>query len=91
MVILDARATSDWLEQHIRGAVPMPFYAVESYAETLPRDGTWIIAYCACPHAASGHVVDALRDGGFQNTAVLDEGIQHWVTEGYPVRQGDRP
>ncbi len=85
MVILDARATSDWSREHIPGALPFPFYDIEAMASGLPRDGTWIVAYCACPHAASGHVVDELRRRGFDHTAVLDEGIHYWTTQGYPT------
>ncbi|HJL14835.1 MAG TPA: c-type cytochrome [Sandaracinaceae bacterium LLY-WYZ-13_1] len=88
MVILDARATSDWLRNRIPGAVPVPFYELDAIVEELPRDGTWMIAYCACPHAASGRVVDALRRHGFTNTAVLNEGIQHWDEAGYPTASG---
>ncbi|MGZ3420130.1 MAG: c-type cytochrome, partial [Polyangiales bacterium] len=77
LVLLDARPTSDWNRAHIVGALPFPFYDAELLAKTLPKDGTWIVAYCACPHAASGHVVDELRKRGFANTAVLDEGITY--------------
>lgn len=91
MVILDARATSDWANAHIPGAAPFPFYDIAQMAEILPRDGTWILAYCACPHAASGHVVDELRSRGFERTAVIDEGIHHWIDQGYPVARGDAP
>jgi mono/diheme cytochrome c family protein/rhodanese-related sulfurtransferase len=91
MVILDARATSDWANAHIPGAAPFPFYDIAQMAESLPHDGTWILAYCACPHAASGHVVDELRSRGFEHTAVIDEGIHHWIDQGYPVAQGSAP
>ncbi len=87
IVLLDARPTSDWSRGHIVGALPFPFYDIEKMARELPRDGTWIVAYCACPHAASGHVVDELRKRKFANTAVLDEGITFWTTKGYPVAQ----
>ena len=50
-------------------------------------DGTWVIAYCACPHHASGEVVDKLRGRGFKHTAVLDEGILFWKQQGYPVTE----
>ena len=91
MVILDARAPTDWAQTHITGAAPFPFYDVETLAAHLPNDGTWIIAYCACPHAASGHVVDELRRRGFTHAAILDEGIPWWVTQGYPVESGPIP
>ena len=54
-------------------------------AATWAPDDTFIVAYCACPHAASGHVVDALRERGYRNTAVLDEGILVWRELGHPV------
>ncbi len=85
MVILDARATSDWSRSHIAGALPFPFYDIQDMTGRLPHDGTWILAYCACPHAASGHVVDELRTRHFANTAVIDEGIGFWESHGYPV------
>ncbi|MGE0788605.1 MAG: c-type cytochrome [Sandaracinaceae bacterium] len=88
MILLDARATSDWLAGRIPGALPVPFYEMSDLVEALPRDGTPMIAYCACPHAASGHVVDALRAAHFENTMVLDEGIGYWVEHGYPQTSG---
>jgi cytochrome c oxidase cbb3-type subunit 3 len=84
VIIIDARAPSDWLAFHIPGAVPIPYYDTAEL-DRLPNDGTWVIAYCACPHHASGEVVDALRRRGFPNTAVLDEGILHWRKAGYPL------
>ncbi len=91
MVFLDARATSDWLRSHIPGALPFPYYDKGMMIDSLPKDGTWIIAYCACPHAASGTVMDMLRKKGFKNTAVLDEGILVWTARGYPLTFGATP
>lgn len=84
IIIVDARAPSDWLQFHIPGAIPIPYYDTAELAR-LPNDGTWVVAYCACPHHASGEVVDALRRRGFPNTAVLDEGILFWRKNGYPL------
>lgn len=88
LIVLDARPTSDWLRRRLPGAIPVPYYDIEPIIERLPRDGTWIVAYCGCPHAASGAVVDALRAAGFENTAVLDEGVYHWIDQGYPTESG---
>lgn len=88
LILLDARPTSDWLIERLPGALPVPYYEVEPILEHLPEDGTWIVAYCGCPHAASGHVVDALREAGVEHTAVLDEGVYHWIDEGYPTESG---
>jgi len=84
LIIVDARSPADWLEYHIPGSIPAPYYATGEL-ERIPNDGTWVIAYCACPHHASGEVVDKLRAKGFKHTAVLDEGIQVWKQRGYPL------
>jgi mono/diheme cytochrome c family protein/rhodanese-related sulfurtransferase len=87
IVILDARPVSDWHRGHIPGAHPTPFYdELDALVAALPRDGTWIVAYCACPHAASGKVMDARRDRGYANTAGLDEGIHVWEQRGLPMQ-----
>jgi mono/diheme cytochrome c family protein/rhodanese-related sulfurtransferase len=91
MIFLDARPTSDWLKSHIPGALPFPYYDAEKMIASLPKDGTWIISYCACPHAASGKVMDALRARGFEHTAVIDEGILVWTARGYPLTFGATP
>ena len=84
IVIIDARASSDWLAMHIPGSISIPYYGFERL-DALPRDGTWITAYCACPHHASGAVVDELRRRGFTHTAILDEGILEWKKRSYPT------
>jgi rhodanese-related sulfurtransferase len=88
MVLLDARPKSDWFKSHIPGAYPAPFYDEhDPLFKALPAD-TWIVAYCSCPHAASGQLVDSLRAAGFEKTAVLDEGILEWARRKYPITFG---
>lgn len=84
IIIVDARAPSDWETLHIEGAISTPYYDKPSL-DVVPNDGTWVIAYCACPHHASGEVVDELRRRGYKHTAVLDEGVFAWQRAGHPV------
>jgi cytochrome c oxidase cbb3-type subunit 3 len=84
LIIVDARPPSDWQAMHIPGAISIPYYDMSRIAD-LPKDGTWILTYCACPHHASGIVLDELRKQGFTNTAVIDEGILFWSQQGYPI------
>jgi cytochrome c oxidase cbb3-type subunit 3 len=89
MVILDTRTASEWHSAHIPGAIPIPYYiSKEEVDQGLPKDDTWIVAYCACPHAASDTIIDMLREKGFKNTAVIDEGFFKWINAGYPVTGG---
>ncbi|HVZ75078.1 MAG TPA: c-type cytochrome [Polyangia bacterium] len=84
IVICDARAPSDWASLHITGAISTPYYEKRSL-DDIPKDGTWVVAYCACPHHVSGEVVAELRKRGYKHTAVIDEGIFAWQSKGYPV------
>jgi cytochrome c oxidase cbb3-type subunit 3 len=84
IVIVDARSPADWIQYRIPGAISIAYHDTERL-ERIPNDGTWVVAYCACPHHASGEVVDALRKRNYKNTAVLDEGILVWKQRGYPL------
>ena len=90
LVILDARSEVAWKQMHIPGAIPVPYYEdPEEVLKEVSKDSTWVVAYCACPHAASGRVVTKLRKLGYKKTAIMDEGILVWAQQGYPVRHGN--
>ena len=94
MIMLDARSQAAWHQTHIPGAISVPYYEEpDKFIKDIPNDSTWIIVYCACPHAASEKVVSTLRRFGYKHTAILDEGILVWTQRGYPVQfgQGTKP
>jgi cytochrome c oxidase cbb3-type subunit 3/ubiquinol-cytochrome c reductase cytochrome c subunit len=72
------------LNLHIVGAISTPYYDKKSL-DDIPNDGTWVLAYCACPHHVSGQVVEELRKRGYKHTAVIDEGVFAWQQKKYPV------
>ena len=89
MVILDARSEVAWRQMHIPGSIPVPYYEEpENFINDIPNDSTQIVIYCACPHAASLRVMYTLRRHGFENTAIIDEGILVWAQMGFPVQNG---
>jgi cytochrome c oxidase cbb3-type subunit 3/ubiquinol-cytochrome c reductase cytochrome c subunit len=90
MALLDARAPSDYANEHIAGAVSVPFYDIEPYVAQLPRDA-WLVAYCACPHAESGQLAAKLASKGFPKVTVLEEGIGVWRARNYGTRSGWEP
>jgi len=90
MALLDARAPSDFVNEHIAGAVSVPFYDPKPYFASLPKD-VWYVCYCACPHAESGQLAHRLVEAGFKKVTVLDEGLGVWHSRGYPVRSGMDP
>jgi cytochrome c oxidase cbb3-type subunit III len=85
MVLLDTRVTSVWQRAHLAGSVPFPYYSeLQTRVGELPKD-VQIVAYCSCPRAAAEYVTEQLAELGFDNTAVLYEGIFGWMNFGYPV------
>ena len=87
LIILDARPGSDYLSEHISGAVSVPFYRMDLAIPVLPQD-RWIVTYCGCPHMISGEAAADLQDAGFDLVAVLDEGYYGWAGANYPVTSG---
>lgn len=90
MALLDARAPPDYVNDHIAGAVSVPFYDPAPYLDALPKDA-WLVCYCACPHAESGALAQKLLSHGFEKVTVLDEGIRVWASKGYETRSGTKP
>jgi cytochrome c oxidase cbb3-type subunit 3/ubiquinol-cytochrome c reductase cytochrome c subunit len=90
MAILDARAPSDYMNEHIEGAVSVPFYDPAPYFSGLPKDA-WLVSYCACPHAESGQLAAKLVAAGFKKVTILDEGLGVWRARKYGTHKGDQP
>ena len=89
MILIDTRVPYFWAMAHIRGSLPLPYYSSrEEIIAALPNDGTWIVAYCECPRAAADTAVNALRELGYANTAVLYEGYAGWAALGFPIAVG---
>jgi cytochrome c oxidase cbb3-type subunit 3/ubiquinol-cytochrome c reductase cytochrome c subunit len=90
MGLLDARAPSDYISDHITGAVSVPFYDPDPYIGQLPHDA-WLVCYCACPHAESGQLARRLTEKGFTKVTILDEGLGIWHVKKYPTSSGLDP
>ena len=58
--------------------------SLKNYMQTIPKD-TAIVTYCSkdCPAAAV--LLFKLKELGFKNVRVMEEGIQAWIDKGYPV------
>jgi cytochrome c oxidase cbb3-type subunit 3 len=90
MALLDARAPSDYIGEHITGGVSVPFYEPEPYFDQLPKDA-WLVCYCSCPSAESGTLAKKLLEHGFTKVTVLEEGLRVWKAKKYPTNQGFEP
>jgi mono/diheme cytochrome c family protein/rhodanese-related sulfurtransferase len=90
MAFLDARAPSDYANEHIAGAVSVPFYDPSPYVAKLPKSA-WLVCYCACPHAESGELAQKLMKQGFTKVTVLAEGLGFWKFKKYATTTGPKP
>jgi cytochrome c oxidase cbb3-type subunit 3/ubiquinol-cytochrome c reductase cytochrome c subunit len=90
LALLDARAPSDYMNSHIKGAVSVPFYDPSQYFDKLPKDA-WLVSYCACPHAESKSLAQKLKEHGFKKVTVLAEGLGVWTSRKYPTATGEKP
>jgi cytochrome c oxidase cbb3-type subunit 3/ubiquinol-cytochrome c reductase cytochrome c subunit len=90
MAILDARAPPDYTNEHITGAVSVPFYDPDPFFPKLPKDA-WLVCYCSCPSAESGALAQKLLDKGFKKVTVLEEGLGTWKMKKYGTRTGPQP
>lgn len=90
MALLDARAPSDYIGEHIAGAVSVPFYDPDPYFAQLPKDA-WLVCYCSCPSAESGQLAQKLLKAGFTKVTVLEEGLRVWKAKKYPTNSGFEP
>jgi cytochrome c oxidase cbb3-type subunit 3/ubiquinol-cytochrome c reductase cytochrome c subunit len=90
MALLDARAPSDYANEHIAGAVSVPFYDPAPYFAALPKNA-WLVCYCACPHAESSELAQKLISAGFKKVTVLREGLGGWSVKKHMTHKGDKP
>jgi cytochrome c oxidase cbb3-type subunit 3/ubiquinol-cytochrome c reductase cytochrome c subunit len=85
IVFVDARPQLDFEFGHIPGAISVPYFNVEAYADELPKDA-WLVIYCECPHAEAVQAADALTGKfGFTQVKVIDEGLAGWRDLGRPI------
>lgn len=82
-VIIDIRSSSQFLEEHIPGAVSVSAATISR--STFSRTAS-LIVYCgeaSCP--LSENAANALVNAGYSNVRVLDGGLAAWKMQGFPV------
>lgn len=85
IVIVDTAAALVFEEQHIPGAVNVPYGPALPQPVTLPRNKTLVI-YCACnAEEESIDTAKKLAEFGYQNLKVLKGGWLTWLDKGYDV------
>lgn len=79
IVIVDTAAPPIWEEEHIPGAVNLPYSKNITAPVPLPREKT-LVVYCACKdHEDSTDVARQLSLLGYRNVKVLKGGWFKWL------------
>jgi rhodanese-related sulfurtransferase len=87
-LVLDVREPEEYAHGHIPGAVSIPQAELASRLEEVPRDRP-IITVCQTG-VRSVRAAQFLKQQGFEDVRSLDGGTEAWVSDGQPVRYGDR-
>lgn len=90
-VFVDARNEDAYEELRIEGAVLSPApdgRGSDDPLEEVETDAR-VVTYCVCPHTLAGSRGASLIDEGYTDVYALDEGLQEWVDQGYPIEGTD--
>jgi rhodanese-related sulfurtransferase len=88
-VTVDTAAPPIWEEEHIPGAVNVPWTRNLTPPVSLSREKT-LVVYCACKnHEDSADIARQLSLLGYQKVKVLQGGWFRWVELGYPTVDKD--
>ena len=88
VTMLDVRPVEEYRAAHIPGALSVPLKELERRLLDLPRDRE-VVAYCRGPYCVLAvEAVEMLRAHGFEAFR-LEQSVQDWQAEGFPVAVGE--
>ncbi len=86
LIFVDLRPPDDFKRERLPKARSVPLRELlRRYAE-VPRTGR-VILYCDCSTEQIQAAYQFLRDQGYRNISVMEEGFPGWVKRGYPVER----
>lgn len=84
-VLVDARDAVQYAQEHIPGAINVPYVEIRAGGRLPPRDAR-VVVYCSDPECPiSRYAYSALERLGYTNLYDMQAGIQGWKAEGYPT------
>ncbi len=87
-VLIDARDAVQFGQEHLPGAVNIPYVDIRPGAKLPPR-GARIVVYCSdhdCP--ISQYAYQSLESLGYSEVYDMRAGLQGWKAAGYPTEIG---
>jgi rhodanese-related sulfurtransferase len=88
LLLVDVREESEWVKDHLPGAVHLGKGVIERDVEQrIPDTSTEIILYCGGGFR-SALAADNLQKMGYTNVLSMDGGIRDWRARNYPLTTG---
>lgn len=86
VLVIDVRSNYAYQMEHIKDSISLPLPQIKQRFSALPADkDSTIITYCSCPHHIAEMASDILKEQGYQNVFVLDEGLPGWKRASFPL------
>lgn len=86
LTFIDLRPPEEFTRGRLPGARSVPLRELRRRSGEVPRTGH-VILYCACPSEEVQAAYRFLRDQGYRNLSILEDGFSGWVKRGYPLER----
>jgi len=84
-LVVDVRSRVEYNAEHIQGSISYPYSVIRMGSQfPFPKERK-LFLYCGCPHHLSGLSAEVLKQKGYQDVHVIDEGYWGWKAMGFPV------
>jgi rhodanese-related sulfurtransferase len=83
---VDLRTVKEFQQRRLPAARSIPVAELEKRLTEIPKAGR-VILYCACRPGDDSFAYFLLRDNGYNNVSVIDDGFDGWLRRKYPVEK----
>ncbi|MBF2054673.1 MAG: rhodanese-like domain-containing protein [Candidatus Sericytochromatia bacterium] len=84
-LVVDVRSRVEYNAEHIKGAISYPYQVIRTSNQFPFGKDRQLLLYCGCPHHLSGLSAESLKEKGYTNVKVIDEGYWGWKHFGFPI------
>jgi rhodanese-related sulfurtransferase len=91
LVLVDLRPVKEFKEKRLPGARSISVTELEKRFSEIPKTGR-VVLYCGCPPGGADESYSFLflREKGYRNVSVMEDGFSNWVKQKYPTETGGR-
>lgn len=86
LIFVDLRPVGEFRRERLPGARSVPLKELPRRFSEVPRLGR-VILYCDCVPEELHAAYRFLRDQGYRNIMVMEEGFPGWAKRGYPLER----